>query len=67
MDTHCPPALLRPAAPPARPRLFRRLAAALDRFLSHTRFVSVDLTDTVYLSLRAEQRRVAAERLNCSE
>jgi len=45
------------AAPSASPRLFRGLYASLERIINTAGFVSVDLTDTVFVSLHGQRDR----------
>lgn len=55
MNSSCPPVPLQvkvPAAPPA-----RGLFASLERLINTASFVSVDLTDTVFVSLHEERER----------
>ena len=60
MNTSCPSASLSAAGPaegtptaPARP--LRGLYASLERLINTASFVSVDLTDTVFVSLHEER------------
>jgi hypothetical protein len=66
MNTSCPTA---PLSAPAAPRASRGLFASLERLINTASFVSVDLTDTVFVSLH-EQRDRAPDTpplLSCSE
>lgn len=64
MNTSCPTAPLHPPVPavsPA-PRLLRGLYASLERLINTASFVSVDLTDTVFVSLHEQRDREAEVR-----
>jgi hypothetical protein len=65
MNSSCPTVSLTADAA-AQPRLLRGLYVPLEQLINTASFVSVDLTDTVFISLH-EQRDREAERLNCSE
>jgi len=65
-NTSCPTAPLHTSAALAQPRLRRGLYTSLERLINTASFVSVDLTDTVFVSLHGQRDR-EAERLNCSE
>ena len=68
MNTSCPTIPLSAAVPVAI-RASRGLFASLERLINTASFVSVDLTDTVFVSLH-EQRDRAPDTpplLNCSE
>ena len=67
MKTDCPTVSLPVATPAHEPRLLRGLYAALDRVINTAGFVSVDLTDTVSISLHTARVRAAETRANCSE
>ncbi|HEX7631029.1 MAG TPA: hypothetical protein VF388_02765 [Lacunisphaera sp.] len=67
MKTDCPTVPLSLAAPSAEPRLLRGLYASLERIINTAGFVSVDLTDTVSISLYTARVREAENRANCSE
>jgi hypothetical protein len=54
MNSSCPP-ITPQAAPPAPPRPLRGLYASLERLINTASFVSVDLTDTVFVSLHEER------------
>lgn len=69
MNTSCPTAPLDTPVVPTPPRLLRGLYGSLERLINTASFVSVDLTDTVFVSLH-EQRDRAPDTpplLNCSE
>lgn len=67
MKTDCPAASLPVPAPSTEPRFLRGLYASLERVINTAGFVSVDLTDTVFLSLHEQRVREAQKRFNCSE
>lgn len=67
MKTNCPSLPLHVPAPAAEPRLLRGVYASLERIINTASFVSVDLTDTVFISLHNERVREAERRLNGSE
>ncbi len=69
MNTSCPPAPLHAPVVSTPPRPLRGLYASLERLINTASFVSVDLTDTVFVSLH-EQRDRAPDTpplLSCSE
>lgn len=59
MNTSCPiaPLSTTTAALPAPTRESRGLFASLERLINTASFVSVDLTDTVFVSLHEERQR----------
>jgi hypothetical protein len=57
MNTSCPTAPLQTPAVSTPPRLLRGLYASLERLINTASFVSVDLTDTVFVSLHEERER----------
>lgn len=67
MKTSCPTAPLHVPAPASEPRLLRGVYASLERIINTAAFVSVDLTDTVFISLHAERMREEESQLNGSE
>ncbi len=69
MNSSCPTAPLSATALPTTARASRGLFASLERLINTASFVSVDLTDTVFVSLH-EQRDRAPDTpplLSCSE
>ena len=65
MNDCCPPIpLSAPAAPaaPAKTPAARGLLASLERLINTASFVSVDLTDTVFVSLHEQRDREAEAR-----
>ena len=67
MKTNCPSVPLPVSAAAEEPRLLRGVYASLERIINTASFVSVDLTDTVFISLHNERVREAERRLNDSE
>lgn len=69
MNTSCPTAPLHAHAVSAPPRLLRGLYASLERLINTASFVSVDLTDTVFVSLHERRDRApdTPPLLSCSE
>jgi hypothetical protein len=55
MNSSCPSAPIHAAAPVAHPG--RGLFASLEKLINTASFVSVDLTDTVFVSLHEERER----------
>jgi hypothetical protein len=51
------PSAATPVAPSVPPRPLRGLYASLERLINTASFVSVDLTDTVFVSLHEERDR----------
>ena len=67
MKTDCPTAPLPIAAPSAEPRLLRGLYVSLERVINTAGFVSVDLTDTVFVSLHEQRDRERPRYINYLE
>ncbi len=67
MKTNCPTLPLHVTPSAAEPRLLRGVYASLQRIIDTAGFVSVDLTDTVFISLHNERVREAERRLSGSE
>lgn len=67
MNTSCPPAPLQTPAVAAAPRPLRGLYASLERIINTASFVSVDLTDTVFVSLHEQRDRESRGYINYSE
>ena len=61
MNTTCPTVPLTTPAP-ATPPAARGLFASLERLINTASFVSVDLTDTVFVSLQEQRNREAEVR-----
>jgi hypothetical protein len=62
MNPSCPIVSLPATAAPAKPPVARRLFASLERLINTASFVSVDLTDTVFVSLHEQRDREAEAR-----
>jgi hypothetical protein len=67
MNTSCPTAPLQTPAVSTPPRLLRGLYASLERLINTASFVSVDLTDTVFVSLHEQRDREARGYINYLE
>ena len=69
MNTSCPTAPLSAAttALPAPTRASRGLFASLERLINTASFVSVDLTDTVFVSLHEQRDRESRGYINYLE
>ncbi len=59
MNTRCPSVALHAVTPPAKPRVFAGAFESLERLINTASFVSVDLADTVFVSLHEQRDREA--------